>query len=145
MAPAPSTFPALLRDVVAPRRDAVFLPRRRATDHRPVTFGALVADIDALAVALLGLGVRRGDRVGVIAENRCEWLLVDQSLASIGAVSVPRGVDTTPKELQFLLRHSGCSLAFADDDRVARELLALRAELPALRGVVEDPRGARAP
>lgn len=136
MAPAPSTFPALLRDVVAPRRDAVFLPRRRATDHRPVTFGGLVADIDALAMALLGLGVRRSDRVGVIAENRCDWLLVDLALASVGAVSVPRGVDTTPKELQFLLRHSGCSLAFADDDRVARDLLALRGDLPALRGVV---------
>ncbi|MBM3975324.1 MAG: long-chain fatty acid--CoA ligase [Planctomycetes bacterium] len=136
MAPAPSTFPALLHDVVALRRDAVFLPRRRATDHRPVTFGALVADIDALATALVGLGVRRGDRVGLVAENRCEWLLVDQALASLGAVSVPRGVDTTPKELQFLLRHSGCSLAFADDDRVARELLALRGDLPALRAII---------
>jgi long-chain acyl-CoA synthetase len=135
MASVPSTFPALLRDVVAPRGAATFLPRRRATDPRPVAFGELARDVDALA-ALLGSNVRRGDRVGVIAENRYEWLLVDQALASLGAVSVPRGVDTTPKELQFLLRHSGCSLAFADDDRVARELLALRGELPALRGVV---------
>ena len=136
MASVPSTFPALLRDVVAPRGAATFLPRRRATDLRPVAFGELARDVDALAAALLGSNVRRGDRVGVIAENRYEWLLVDQALASLGAVSVPRGVDTTPKELQFLLRHSGCSLAFADDDRVARELLALRGELPALRGVV---------
>jgi long-chain acyl-CoA synthetase len=136
MPPVPSTFPALLRDVVAPRRDAVFLPRRRSTDHRSVTFGGLVADIDALATALLAHGCRRGDRVGVVAENRFEWLLVDQALASLGAVSVPRGVDTTPKELQFLLRHSGCSLAFAEDDRVARDLLALRGELPAMRDVI---------
>lgn len=136
MPPVPSTFPALLRDVVAPRRDAVFLPRRRSTDHRSVTFGDLVADIDALATALLAHGCRRGDRVGVVAENRFEWLLVDQALASLGAVSVPRGVDTTPKELQFLLRHSGCSLAFAEDDRVARDLLALRGELPAMRDVI---------
>jgi long-chain acyl-CoA synthetase len=136
MASVPSTCPALLRDVVAPRGAATFLPRRRATDPRPVAFGELARDVDALAAALLGSNVRRGDRVGVIAENRYEWLLVDQALASLGAVSVPRGVDTTPKELQFLLRHSGCSLAFADDDRVARELLALRGELPALRGVV---------
>jgi long-chain acyl-CoA synthetase len=140
MAAVPTTFPALLRDVVAPRGAATFLPRRRASDPRPVAFGELARDVDALAAALLGGGagsnVRRGDRVGVIAENRYEWLLVDQALASLGAVSVPRGVDTTPKELQFLLRHSGCSLAFADDDRVARELLALRGELPALRGVV---------
>ncbi|MCA3010075.1 MAG: long-chain fatty acid--CoA ligase [Phycisphaerales bacterium] len=136
MASVPSTFPALLRDVVAKRSATVFLPRRRATDPRPVTFGDLLRDVDALATALLGHGVRRGDRVGVIAENRYEWLLIDQALASLGAISVPRGVDTTPKELAFLLRHSGCTLAFADDDRVGRDLLALRGELPALRSVV---------
>lgn len=132
---APRTFPELLAGSTAPRRDRVFLPRRRALDPTPVTFGELQADVDALATALLDAGVRRGDRVGVVAENRYEWLLVDQALASIGAISVPRGSDTSPRELGFILAHSGCSFAFAEDDRVAGELLAMRAALPQLRDV----------
>lgn len=101
-----------------------------------MTFAALLADVEALAGALLATGIARGDRIAVIAENRYEWLLVDQALASLGVVSVPRGSDTTPRELQFILQHSGCRAAFAEDDRIARELLAAREVLPALRTVL---------
>jgi long-chain acyl-CoA synthetase len=132
----PTTFPQMLEQACATHGERVFLPRRRAQVPEPVTFAALGRDADGLANALLDLGLQRGDRVGVIAENRYEWLLVDQALASLGVVTVPRGSDTAPRELQFILRHSGCKLAFVEDDRVARELLTVRAELPALATLV---------
>jgi long-chain acyl-CoA synthetase len=132
----PSTFPQLLTWRVRQYGERVFLPRRRASERKPVTFAALLADVDALATSLLAAGVARGDRVGVIAENRYEWLLVDQALASLGAITVPRGSDTPPRELHFILDHSGCSLAFVESDDVARELLAAAAQLPRLRRVV---------
>lgn len=134
--PTPTTFPQLLDLHVRPRGDRVFLPRRRAQDPTPITFARLAADVDALAAALLELGVRRGDRVGLIAENRYEWLLIDQALASIGAVDVPRGSDTAPKELAFILQHSGSCAAFVEDERVARELLEMSDQLPELRHIV---------
>lgn len=128
----PSTFPQLLHRLPAPA-EAVFLPRRQAQSREPVTFGALRQAVDALAAGLLQLGVRRGDRVGLVAENRFEWLLADLAITSVGAIDVPRGSDTTPVEMQFILRHSGCRFAFAEDDRIAAELLAAR--LPALEQV----------
>ncbi len=133
--PTPSTFPMLLGQRVRRYGDRVFLPRRRAQDPSPITFDRLLADVDALAAALLDLGIGRGDRVGLIAENRYEWLLIDQALASIGAIDVPRGSDTTPTELEFILRHSGCRAAFAEDDGVAAELLAMKDGLPQLEHV----------
>jgi long-chain acyl-CoA synthetase len=132
---AVSTFPALLAAVRA-HGDGVFLPRRRAQVAEPITFARFLADVDALAVALLDLGVRRGDRVGLMAENRFEWLLVDMALTSIGAIDVPRGSDTSPPEMHFILRHSGCTVAFTDDDRVALELRKAAAELPQLARIV---------
>ncbi|MGB3970175.1 MAG: AMP-binding protein, partial [Planctomycetota bacterium] len=134
--PAPTTFPELLSQRVRRHGERVFLPRRAASTHEPVTFASLLADVEALADALLEFGFARGDRVAVVAENRYEWLLVDQALASTGIVSVPRGSDTSPRELAFILRHSGCRAAFAEDDRVARELLVLRGELPLLGQVI---------
>ena len=132
----PLTFPALLDQQVRPRGDRVFLPRRTAQDHTPITFGRLATEVDQLATALLALGLQRGDHVGLVAENRYEWLLIDAALASIGVVDVPRGSDTTPTELRFILEHSGCCAVFAEDDRVAQELLAMQESLPALRYVV---------
>jgi len=127
--PTTTTFPAVL-EVAARRGEGVFLPRRRAQHPEPVTFARFANDVDALAAALLEVGVRRGDRVGLMAENRCEWLLVDQALASLGAIDVPRGSDTSPQEMRFILNHSGCTSVFVEDDRLARELLAAQAELP---------------
>jgi long-chain acyl-CoA synthetase len=116
--------------------ERTFLPRRRAQSAEAISFARLGDDVDRLAMAMLDLGLRRGDRVGLIAENRYEWLLIDLALASIGAVDVPRGSDTSPSEMHFILRHSGCRFVFVDDDRIAHELLAAGAELPEIERVV---------
>ena len=134
--PSPTTFPQLLQQRLSRLGERVFLPRRQSQDPSPITFARLAQDLDRLASALLDIGIERGDRIGLIAENRYEWLLIDQALVGIGAVDVPRGVDTTPAELQFILQHSGCSAAFADDDRIARELLAMQQDLPQLKHVI---------
>lgn len=131
----PRTFPDLLAHA-ATRGERTFLPRRRATVQGPVSFAALLADVDTLAIGLLELGLRHGDRVGLIAENRCEWLVVDLAIVGIGAIDVPRGTDTTPAELEFLLQHSGCRMVFADDEKTAKELLAMRPQLPLVEHVV---------
>ena len=120
--PAAATFPELLTGLIPTYGDRVFLPRRRAQSTEPVTFARLCRDVDALAMALLDLGLSRGDRVGLIADNRYEWLLVDLALASLGVVDVPRGSDTTPGEVQFILQHSGSRMCFVEDERVAREV-----------------------
>ncbi|MEO6597552.1 MAG: long-chain fatty acid--CoA ligase [Planctomycetota bacterium] len=126
----------MLAQSVRGHGERVFLPRRRAQSQEPITFARLVKDVDALATSVLELGIVRGDRVGLIAENRYEWMLIDQALASIGVVDVPRGSDTSPAEMHFILQHSGCRMAFVEDDRVAQELLAAAAEMPALDRIV---------
>jgi long-chain acyl-CoA synthetase len=132
----PQTFPELLDRFVRAHGERVFLPRRRARVVEPVTFRRLCTDVEQIAAGLLALGVERGDRVGLIADNRYEWLLADLGTTWFGGVDGPRGSDTPPAELLFILRHSGCRAAFVDDDRIAALVLARRAELPALQHVI---------
>ncbi|MBK8099599.1 MAG: AMP-binding protein [Planctomycetes bacterium] len=135
-AAAPPTFPRLLTDWVRPHGERVFLPRRRARIDDPITFLRLCTDVDALAKGLLALGLRRGDRIGLLAENRYEWLLTDQAIASIGAIVVPRGSDTSPAEMRFILRHSGSKATFVEDDKTARAVLEGQRELPTLTWII---------
>ena len=134
-AAAPPTFPRLLTDWVKPHGERVFLPRRRARVDEPITFARLCTDVDALAKGLLALGLRRGDRIGLLAENRYEWLLTDQAIASIGAIVVPRGSDTSPAEMRFILQHSGSRATFVEDDKTARAVLEGQRDLPALTSI----------
>src|SRR5262245_33448152 len=96
---AERTFPALLDAVAGAHGPHTFLQRRHGQGGPPVTFEALGKEVHQLAAALLARGIRRGDRVGLIAENRCEWLVADLASTYVGAADVPRGSDTTPQEI----------------------------------------------
>jgi len=62
--------------------------------------------IRILTAAFKSAGVSKGDHVGFFVNNRFEWICTDFALMALGAVSVPRGSDTSPKELSFIFRHS---------------------------------------
>jgi len=92
------------------------------------------------ARGLLALGVRRGDRVGIWAPNRWEWVITQYATARIGAILVNVNPAYRTSELAYCLRQSGVSVllharAFRQADYAAM-LAEVRAELPALRSVV---------
>ncbi len=71
------------------------------------TYADLVARASRAAAVLHGLGVRRGDRVGLLINNRPEWLELAFGTWMLGAVLNPFSTWTTRSELEFLLADSG--------------------------------------
>jgi len=94
-----------------------------------------------LAVALARtLGVRHGERVGLVSDNRPEWMVCSLAIHFLGAVDVPRASDTPPSILEAILRHAEPAVVIVED---CAQLPQVRAALPALRAVVviDGPRG----
>src|SRR5438094_1765247 len=67
----------------------------------PTSYADLIRRIRAIGTGLLEIGLRRGDRVGLIADNRPEWILADLAATGSGAIDVPRGADTPASELEY--------------------------------------------
>lgn len=65
-----------------------------------VNYSQLFSDVNALAASLSERGIQRGDLVGLISDNRSEWLLSDLAVLTLGAADVPRGRDAMPYEMQ---------------------------------------------
>ncbi|MFE6866231.1 AMP-binding protein [Kitasatospora sp. NPDC057692] len=95
---------ALDRAVAAhPDREAlVDVPSGRCWTYRE-----LAAEVDRLALGLLGLGVRTGDRVGIWAPNCPEWVLTQYATARIGAILVTVNPGYRAHEVEYVLRQSG--------------------------------------
>ncbi|MER7336845.1 AMP-binding protein [Streptomyces sp. NPDC000075] len=74
------------------------------------TYRELAADVDALALGLLDLGIEQGDRVGIWAPNRAEWTLVQYATAKIGAILVTVNPAYRSHELEYVLNRSGIRL-----------------------------------
>lgn len=76
-------------------------------DGRRWTYSELSAEVDAVALGLLALGVAVGDRVGIWAPNCAEWVFVQFATARIGAILVNVNPSYRAHELSFVLRDSG--------------------------------------
>ncbi|MBI2527844.1 MAG: AMP-binding protein [Candidatus Rokubacteria bacterium] len=94
----------------------------------------------ALGLAALGFG--RGDKLTVIGDNRPRLYAAQVAAQALGGASVPLYQDSIARELAYVLAHAEVSIIVAEDQEQVDKILALRAELPALRHVIyEDPRG----
>lgn len=102
-----------------------------------VSYGQLRARVRESGRALLGLGVAPGERVAVLAETRPEWTYTHFGVLAAGAVLVPVYPTAGEEELAWVLSDSAAVMVVCDDAAQAARVEALRAQLPALRAVVE--------
>ncbi|SDS45733.1 AMP-binding protein [Microlunatus soli] len=73
------------------------------------TYAEFDAAVNEVARGLLGLGVAKGDRLGIWAPNRAEWTLVQYATAKIGVILVNINPSYRSHELRYALNQSGCS------------------------------------
>nr|WP_157166285.1 AMP-binding protein [Streptomyces typhae] len=103
------------------------------------TYAEFGADVERLALALLGSGVGKGDRVGIWAVNCAEWVLVQYATARIGAIMVNINPAYRSHELAYVLRQSGVSLLVATERHRTSDYRAMieevRGTCPELRAV----------
>jgi fatty-acyl-CoA synthase len=104
------------------------------------TYPQLVDDVDACALGLDALGVRKGDRVGIWAPNCAEWVFVQYGTAKLGAVLVNINPAYRTHELAYVLRQAGISVLVSAPEFKTSDYRAMvaevRADCPALREVV---------
>ena len=106
--------PLLVGDIL--RSTAARVPDNVAVWHgdRSITFAQAERQADALAQALLGAGVGRGDRVVWIAETCIDAFAVQFAAAFVGAIFTPLNPKATPAELEYLLGHSEPRVVLGD-------------------------------
>ena len=140
----------LLGDTIGGNFDATvraFGDREALVDRTPAdgttrrwTYAELAADVDALALGLLEMGIVKGARVGIWAPNCAEWTLTQYATAKIGAILVNINPAYRTRELEFVLNQSGSTLLVAAERLKTSDYAAMIAEVrpqcPELNAVV---------
>jgi long-chain acyl-CoA synthetase len=93
-------------------------------------------DALACAAALAEAGIACGDRVGLLAENRLEWLIADLGILAAGAVNVPPHAPLTARQVLYQLADAGCRWLFVSTTEQLDKVRQVVSELPDLKGVV---------
>jgi len=89
-----------------------------------------------LSLGLQALGLKPGDRMAVLSENRPEWVMADFAALCAGAVTVPIYTSLLPDQVRFILDDAGVKIVVCSDLEMWRKVEAVRTALPALERVI---------
>ncbi|MFA5698175.1 MAG: AMP-binding protein [Sphaerochaeta sp.] len=127
------TIPQLFETVVNNHPSIVVqLSKDEKGLFQPITYQELHREVYALSAALKNRGVGRGDRIGLISDNRKEWLASDLAILSLGAADVPRGQDAMSHEVAFILGITEARFCFVENIAQLKKVGALLDQLPEL-------------
>lgn len=100
------------------------------------SYSQVYQHIIELAWSLKKLGIKRGDNIGLMSDNRREWLISDYAVLSLGAVDVPRGCDSMGVEMRFILNFAECKVSFFENARQLQKILEKAEEVPLLKTAI---------
>jgi len=101
-----------------------------------VSYSELSSEVNSLAASLAKRGVKRGDLIGLISDNRSEWLAGDLAILTLGAADVPRGRDAMPYEISFILSVTEARFCFVENAVQLRKIVNLLDKLPDLKHLI---------
>ncbi len=142
--PTNFTMPQLLKQRADLHPNATALRLKEFGIWQETTWGVYLERVKHFALGLYALGLRREDKMAVIADNIPEWLYAELGAQSLGAISVGVYQSSVPSEMAYMLEYTDCKIVLAENQEQVDKLLEIREEIPAVEFVIyKDSRGMR--
>lgn len=109
---------------------------KQGGEWRWMTYSEFGKRTDDFRGGLAALGIREGDRVAVIANNRPEWAVGAYATYGLGAVYVPMYEQQLDKEWVYILRDCGARAVLVANEKIRDRLVAVKSELPELEHII---------
>src|SRR5216110_1282545 len=134
--PKPGTLNQLFFDAVAKYNRADALQAKTGGAYKPISHKEVAERVRHAARGLSSLGVRRGDRVAILSENRPEWAIADFACLTAGMTDVPIYPTLPADQIAYILKDSGAVAIFVSTKIQAEKIREIRSQLPSLKTVI---------
>jgi len=112
------------------------LKRVKGGEFEPISYRTMFQYGLDFGAALIKMGVKREDPIGLISDDRAEWQWADIGIMSIGAVDVPRGCDATLSDLEKILSITEAKIVIAENNSQVNKIVSLKEKLPAVEKII---------
>jgi long-chain acyl-CoA synthetase len=130
------SLPAMFFDQAGRLGDKPFLWAKSEGNYRPMSWAAAARDVRRMALGLRSLGIGRGERVGLVSENRPEWVIADLAIMSAGAITVPAYVTHTVDDHRHVLANSGARAVIVSRPPLSARVLAAANQVSTVHTVI---------
>jgi long-chain acyl-CoA synthetase len=136
------TFPKILRDNAKVFKGRPSVREKEYGIWQITTWDEFYNKALLLAKGFYASGLRRGDKIAIIGDNRPSLYLSIASAQILGAIPVPCYQDSVASEIQYILEHAEAKLAVVENQEQVDKLLEIKEKLPLLKNIFySDPRG----
>lgn len=138
------TFPKLLAFNAQHWPNEVAMREKEFGIWNEFTWNDYHTTVKQMALGMHSMGIKRGDVVGIIGDNRPEWLYAEIAVHAIGAMSLGIYQDSMNQEVAYLINYADAKLIMAEDEEQVDKLLEITEECPCVEHIAyHDPRGMR--
>lgn len=136
---APATLNALFLDAMERFRDRPVAMRwKPGASWVDISYQELLDRVRAVSLALANMGIRQGDRVAILSENRPQWAIADYASLLLGALDVPVYPTLPASHIEYILKDSGALAVFVSTRVQLDKIQEIRARLPEMKVIVFD-------
>jgi long-chain acyl-CoA synthetase len=135
-APEPGTINELFFEAIEKFDKPDALQYKRGGKYTPVSHREIERRVRHAALGLATLGVKEGDRVAILSENRPEWAIADYASLTSGVTDVPIYPTLPPDQIAFIIKDSGAVAIFVSTADQAAKVAEIRSQVPALTHVI---------
>jgi long-chain acyl-CoA synthetase len=129
------TIIELFETTVANYPNNIYLWEKKAGKYQGTSYRETREQVLKLAAGLLSVGMKKGDRSGLISDGRNDWIISELGMLYAGGVNVPLSIRLQENELIFRLQHSGSKYIFVSGPHAAK-VEAIRGSLPEIKKVI---------
>ncbi|CAN5117918.1 long-chain fatty acid--CoA ligase [soil metagenome] len=138
------TYPKMLRLNAKEHGNEIALREKDFGLWRVFSWNDYQTRVHDFALGMIELGLKRGDVIGIIGDNRPDWVAAEVAAHAIGGMSLGMYRESLAEEVLYLLTYGETKIVFAEDEEQVDKLLELGDRAPHLKHIVySDPRGMR--
>ncbi|MBB6478994.1 AMP-dependent synthetase/ligase [Spirochaeta isovalerica] len=131
------TLPKLLKEISEKYpENAAQYSKDSSKTFQPTSYKDFYYEVQCFGAGLMDKGIKRGDHVGLISENRKEWLIADLGTLSIGAADIPRGCDSNAEEIAYILSFSESRITILESSSQIKKIAQKIGEMPLLKDII---------
>jgi long-chain acyl-CoA synthetase len=113
-----------------------FLWAKRGDVYQSISWAEAASQASRLSRGLRSLGIEPGDRVGLVSENRPEWIVADMAIIAAGAITVPAYTTNTVEDHRHILSNSGCRAVIVSTEALAHRVMPAADQISNIENII---------
>jgi len=130
------TLNEMLRNSVNLHGNRTAFKIKKDRKFTPITYQEFYKKVEIFGTGLLSIGIEKFDHVGLVSDNRFEWIIADMAIIGLRAADVPCSGASSPHDIYFKLNHSDAKAVILEGERQFSNFYKIAKDLPKIKNVI---------